>query len=374
MKKIAFILIIILLSGCYNYNELNNVYIVSSISIDKKDNNYLVCAQVMNEKKNKNNTIVYEEEGKTIYEALRRITQKSPKILNSGHLGKIVISEEIAKEGIINVIDLFQRLPEIKDEFTITIAKNIEANKVIKIVTNSNDIPAETVTDTIKNADFNSGLTYNTKLDEFVSNYLKEGIDPVISVIAVKNYNKKSDTNSNIKETKQKTSIETDSIGITYNSKLERYLNKDEMLGYSFLMNKIDKAIIPIKCGKNYSSIKINKSKTKKRIIKNKNNYKIIYNINVIGSISENNCRNNLKKEKEIKIIENKVKNKINKNIEKVINVQNKVKSRFLGFERMIYINYPKDNNYKYSIKKNINVSLENKGEIINSSKGEKYE
>ena len=58
---------------------------------------------------------------------LRKITQKSPKIIIRWTLNKLVISEEVAKEGIINVIDIFQRLTEIKDEFTITVSRNIEA-------------------------------------------------------------------------------------------------------------------------------------------------------------------------------------------------------------------------------------------------------
>ena len=196
MKKILLLLFILFLGGCYNYKELNKIGIVSSISIDKKDNEYLVGAQVMNIK-NKDDTtfsnvIVFESKGKTIEEALRRMTEKSDKKLYGGHLGKLVLSEEVSRESIIDVIDLFQRLPEIKDEFTITISKNIEANKVIKIMTSSGSIPADYVKSTIDSADLESALTYSSKLDEFVSYYLKKYIDPVVSVIEVKNYDDSS--------------------------------------------------------------------------------------------------------------------------------------------------------------------------------------
>ena len=36
MKKIIITFLIFLLSGCYNYKELNKIAIVSSIGIDKK--------------------------------------------------------------------------------------------------------------------------------------------------------------------------------------------------------------------------------------------------------------------------------------------------------------------------------------------------
>ena len=137
MKKfIVIILITFLLTGCYNYKELNKIGIVSSISIDKKDNIYKVGAQVLNVKNKEDtsssNVIIYEQTGKTIEEALRKMTTKSNKKLYGGHLGKLVISEDVAKESVIDIIDLFQRLPEIKDEFTITISKDIDALMLLK--------------------------------------------------------------------------------------------------------------------------------------------------------------------------------------------------------------------------------------------------
>ena len=40
----------------------------------------------------------------------------------------------------------------------------------------------------------------------------------------------------------------------------------------------------------------------------------------------------------------------------------------------MIFLEYPKYNNEKYNIKTNVKVNISNKGDIKNSTKGEKYE
>ena len=40
MKKLILIPIILLLTGCWNYNELNNLAICTGIAIDKNENNY----------------------------------------------------------------------------------------------------------------------------------------------------------------------------------------------------------------------------------------------------------------------------------------------------------------------------------------------
>lgn len=376
MKKILLLLFILFLGGCYNYKELNKIGIVSSISIDKKDNEYLVGAQVMNIK-NKDDTtfsnvIVFESKGKTIEEALRRMTEKSDKKLYGGHLGKLVLSEEVSRESIIDVIDLFQRLPEIKDEFTITISKNIEANKVIKIMTSSGSIPADYVKSTIDSADLESALTYSSKLDEFVSYYLKKYIDPVVSVIEVKNYDDSSMKTSNKETTYPKTKIILNNIAITHNGKLEKYLNNDETIGYNFIRNNINQMIIPIKCDKNYASISILNSKTKNKVKKIDNKYIIYLNIDVNASINEYNCVKDLDNKDTIISLQNKTEKKIKDYITKVLDI--KSNSEFLGLRRFIFLEYPKYNNEEYKVNTKVNVNISSTGDIRNSIKGEKNE
>lgn len=372
MKKIIILVLCLLLTGCYNYKELNKIAIVSSISIDKKENIYLVGAQVLNVKpkddSNSSNVIVYEEEGKTIEEALRNITKKSNKKLYGGHLSKLVISEEVAKEGIIDIVDLFQRLPEIKDEFTITISKGIDANKVIKVMTSPESIPADFVKNVIDSADVDSALTHSSKLDEFVSYYLKKYIDPVITVLEVKDYDKNGTTLKNNESTYPKTKIVLDYIGITYKGKLESYLNKDETIGYNFIRDNIDQMVIPIKCDKdNYASISILNSKTKVKVDKN---YNITFNIENKSALNEYNCINSINKNK----LEQDTNKIIKKYINKALEKQDKSKSQFLGLKRYIYLKYPKYNNEEYKVKINVKTNITRTGEINKSSKGEKNE
>lgn len=378
MKKVIIILFLFLLTGCYNYKELNKIAIVSSISIDKTDNGYLVGAQVMNIKTkddtNSSKVIVYEEEGKTIEDALRKMTNKSNKKLYGNHLGKLVISEEIARDGIINIIDLFQRLPEIKDEFTITVSKGIEANKVIKIMTSEESIPADYVRKTIETANIESALTYSSKLDEFVSYYLKEYIDPVISVIEVKNYDKKGTSLENNETTNPNTIIKLDNIAVTHDGKLVDYLNNSETIGYNLINDSINKLVIPVKCDKEYySSISIINSKTNYKINKENNKYIININVNANGNINEYNCSKKMNEET-IKLLEKSTKKKIRNYINKVINKSDKSSSEFLGLKRKIYLEYPEYKDENYDIKLNIKTNLSRKGEIGSSSKGEKNE
>ena len=52
MKKILFIIpLILLLTGCYNYREINELAIVSGISITKEGNDIKLTTEVINPKK-----------------------------------------------------------------------------------------------------------------------------------------------------------------------------------------------------------------------------------------------------------------------------------------------------------------------------------
>ena len=383
MKKIFVIVltlfILLLSSGCYNYKEINEMAIVSSIGIDKDDKNdkYIVSAQIMNSKESEDSEdsqiIVYTKEGDTIHEALRNVTLESPRKLYGNHLSKIVLSEEVAKEGIDNVLDTFNRLSEVRNEFIITVVKDNKASDVLKVLTSTETIPAEYVKLSLKIADETSGLTYTTKLDEFISLYLKKGIDPVVPVLKIDKKSKKGTTIDNITTTDPMSKIVIENLAVTNKGKLETYLKSEEVIGYNFLRNQIQKMIIPVKCDdkNNYASIAVLKNKTKNNTSKKDNKYIINFDINSEAIITEYNCESNLKNEKVIEKLEKDTEKKINRYIKKSLDKQKETKGKFLGLERLIYLDYPKYKNEDYSVKYNVKVNLVRKGEIRNSIKGE---
>lgn len=383
MKKFVLIIItlfiLLISSGCYNYKEINDMAIVSSIGIDKdnKNDKYIVSAQIMNSKESEDSEdsqiTVYTKEGDTVHEALRNITLKSPRKLYGNHLSKIVLSEEVAKEGIDNILDIFNRITEVRNEFIITIVKKDKASDVLKVLTTTESIPAEYVKLSLKIADKTSGLTYATKLDEFISLYLKKGIDPVVPVLKIDKKEKKGTTINNITTTNPISKIVIEDLAVTNKGKLETYLKNEEVIGYNFLRNQIQKMIIPVKCDdeNNYASISILKNKTKSNATKKDNKYIINFNINSEAIITEYNCRKDLTDEKVIKELEKDTEKKIKRYIKKSLNKQKETKGKFLGLERIIYLDYPKYKNEDYSVKYNVNVNLVRKGEIRNSIKGE---
>ena len=118
MKK--FIILILLLfgtCGCWNYKELDDYSIINGIAIDKTDDKYEVTVLISNASKSSGESpdsseskgIVYSGKGNSIFKALKDISLISPKELYLDHFSILIISEEIASEGVYNVVDFFLR-------------------------------------------------------------------------------------------------------------------------------------------------------------------------------------------------------------------------------------------------------------------------
>ena len=349
MKKI-FILFILLLSGCSDYKELNNLAIVNTIGIDKKDNNYKLCIEVLNTDKENGKNKIYYSTGKTINEAINKVNNKSPKIIYGGHLDKIIVSKDILNDKKIDLVDSFFRLTEVKDEFDFFVTKDNDACDIVKSLSK---LPNNSSSRLQKNSKENRSTSSYTNIDVFISNYLKTGIDPVISVL-------------NIKDNE----VYIDNIAITKNGKVIKYLDTKESIGYNLIRNEIDKISIPISYKDKYSTIKINKSTTKNKVIKENNKYIIEININIEAYLTEYNFDLDLTKNNTITKLEEISKKEIDKYITSAIKLDKE--SNYLGFRRMIYERYPKEKDYIYDIKKNIKVNIKRKGEIKNYIKEKK--
>ena len=350
MKKIIILLFILFLGGCADYKELNDLAIVNTIGIDKKDNKYKICMEVLNTDEENGKNKIYYSTGKTINEAINKANNSSPKKIYGGHLDKIIVSKEILNDKKIDIVDSFFRLTEVKDEFDFFVTKDENACDTLKVLSK---MPNNSSSKLLKNSKENRSTSSYTNIDIFLSNYLKKGIDPVIGVI-------------NIKDDE----VFIDNIAITKNARIIKYLDEEESLGYNFIRNEIDKISIPIKYKNDYSTIKINNSTTKNKVIKKNNKYTVEINITIEAYLTEYNFDFDLNKNSSIKKIEKITEKEINKYLEKAIKLDSK--SNYLGFKRMIYERYPKEKDYNYEIKKNIKVNLKRKGEIKNYIKEKK--
>ncbi|MGZ6507300.1 MAG: Ger(x)C family spore germination protein, partial [Tumebacillaceae bacterium] len=155
MKRKATLLLILLmmvllLSGCWNRRELNDLGIVVGLGIDKQGDRYLLTAQLVNPteivstKGGGSNLPVttFQTTGRSVFEAVRRMTTISPRKLWGSHLRVCVLGEDFAREGVSKALDLLSREHELRSDFYLIVAKGTRAENVLKVLTPLEKIPS----------------------------------------------------------------------------------------------------------------------------------------------------------------------------------------------------------------------------------------
>jgi len=345
-KKILLILIIFLLTGCYDHKELNTIAILTATEINKTDDEYVINAQVVNpQSPDKTITvqapfIIYTGKGKTIQEAYRQIKLQSSRYLYPNHLQIIIINEKIAKEDITQIIDFYLRNPAFRTEFNVLIGKN---DNILNITTPIDIISSSSILESLETSNKYLGITNLVTFNELTSMYLNPNQEITLPSIEAVNYEEKSDTKENTESTKVNSMYKLSTIAVFKDNKLKGYLTEEESITYNLLLNNTKNTIITYECQKNkYINLETIKTESK---ISTKNN-EITIELNISGNINESTCNTNLKNIKEMKKTEENIANYLKNQIKKDIdNIRKNYNSDIFGLLEIIY---KKDyNNYQ---------------------------
>lgn len=129
-KKLFYLFLILgiswLITGCWDRKELEGRAIVTLIAIDKgKNNDIKFSVQIArtsdsqvssngDSSRGGSTSVIMRSTGDTVFEAIRNLILKSGRKSYYSHNTAIILGHEIAREGILPVLDFFNRDPEIR--------------------------------------------------------------------------------------------------------------------------------------------------------------------------------------------------------------------------------------------------------------------
>ena len=358
IKKLLCVIFIFFLTGCYNYQEINGLAIITAIGIDKKDDKYHVSYQVINPKSNSSSTdsnqtdfIVIESNEKELFKTARNAIKLSSRRLYGNHTSVLVISERLAKDELNKIFDYIFRDPDIRTGFYVLIAKendNYEFNDLLKVVTPLTNNSAKSIEDSLVNTNKFIGTSSLVNFNELINMYINPNLEmiiPSIEVTGKEKNNDKSETNKNVETTSQYNGLKLLTSGIFKGNEFKGYLTKDENLAYNFVIDNIDNTLISYNCDSNknndnYIVNELIRSSTKIEIDEKKK--KINISIDGFSELSEYTCDQDLNDDKVMKEIKNKLNNKIEKLVkDNVLSVIKNYNTDIYGFKDMIYKKNP---------------------------------
>lgn len=374
MKKIIIIITCLMLTGCFNYKELNNYAIVTGLSIDESDNGYEVSALITNaikENENKTNISVVSGKGKSIYSAIKDINLKIPKELYLSHLNVIIISEEIAKDGMKPILDYLVREPESHQSYYLIISKDTKAKNALSILDPIANFPSENIYSNLENSrNLQSKIIYD-KVNQYIGKVLEKGIHPILNSLIIVGSSEKGSNTEEQNNVELKNYIMLDNLAIFKNDKLVDYADSDESVGINILLDNIDEIYIEIPCNKSNIILSSNSLITKTKV----NKQSVNINVDINSKINELGCdiklnNNNLKK------IEKDAEEKIINQIKKALQLSINNKTDIYGYGTRLYkkdykyFNTIEDwdeyfTNLKFNI--NVDVKIKDKGSANNT-------
>ncbi|QCJ41323.1 Ger(x)C family spore germination protein [Bacillus sp. S3] len=249
---------LILLTSCWNRKELNELAIVVGMGIDQADGHFIVTAQVVNPGEiaasqgsgGNSPVVVYQEKGKTLFEAIRRITTVSPRKLYFSHLRILVYGEEAAKKGIGKSLDFLSRDPEMRTDFYIAIAKNSKAGDVLKVLPAMEKIPVQQLYESLLASETAWAPTMPITMDQLKLDLASEGMNAKLTGILIIGNVQKGGKLESLQQSKTGTILKYDAIGIFKKDKLAVWLTEDESKGLNYALGKVKSTVVTIPCPK----------------------------------------------------------------------------------------------------------------------------
>lgn len=360
-------------TGCWNYNELNDLAIVTSMALDKDGDDIILSAIVANGEKeisdnNSSKVVVYEGRGKNFIDAKIDLESYLPKKVYLGHLTSLIIGESV--DNLDYIIDVLLRNSETIRRYYIIIAKNNKARDILKILSPLEIFTSNNIKNNIKFSGEFQAITNGIIFSDFLVKYYSDGIEPIAPSIEIVGSIKEGESKDNIKNSTPDTNLKVSTLAVFKESSFIGFLNENESIGTNILLNNASKAIISYPCDNGYITVKLDKLKTK---VKNKIfNYDI--NITGAGEVVEVSCRFKLDSNQKLEIVENNV----NKEVIKIVNLAidaavYKYESDIIGFGKLFYQNNPKywneiKDNWNNLYLKKINTNIKSTIEVKNSN------
>jgi spore germination protein KC len=366
VRRTRILLILILLSvlfitGCWDKRELSEVSIITGLAIDKGDKAKYkltiesINAAELNEQTASGNTpsIIFSLEGNTIVELAHKMNVGFSKSAIYSHMGLVIVSEEIAKAGLMDFLDSLDRNREIRDDFNIVVAKGEKAEDILKVTYPLQKASSLKLHTQLTTAVDLWGLDPDVRINGLTSAFLSPGRQPVLTAVTIQGDPKKGGSVENMQNVQPDALVVIDSLALFEGNKLVGYLPVEDTRNYLWTQDKIRTTTISTLCDKEkdkYFTIRVASSNTHLDTKMKNGKPQIQIKIRIESYLSTDDCISPLDKPSAFEKYDNLAKQNIEHQIESTIKtVQTKYGIDIFGFgeemERQDYKGYQKVKN-----------------------------
>lgn len=279
-------------------------------------------------------------EGETIFHAIRNLSTFSSRRVFWAHNFVIVINEDLAREGIKDVIDFFTRNPELRMRTWVVVTPE-KASAVVSTMTGLETVPGEAFDKLFRYTPISTQAP-RTQMMDLQAAYLSESSEPILARALLINRgisNKKPGQAGSVDQ------IELAGAGVFKDDKLVGILKPVEVRRILPFIEPLDTGVLILKCPDDKDKkltveLKNQKFKVKPSLKDNKPVFDIYYETD--ASVVEAACTISLDDRKKVKDLEHQMNITVKKELTAVLDkAKNEYKSDFIELGKVLMNHYP---------------------------------
>ncbi|MGF6947790.1 spore germination protein KC [Neobacillus sp. B4I6] len=374
------ITILFTLTGCWNRVELNELAVTVAMGLDKKGNKILLSQQIVNPgaiaakggaASSDAPVTLFKETGNSLQEAGRKMTTSSTRKVYTGQLQMLIISEELAKEGLSDVLDHISRDHQYRKDFFVVIARGTKAENILKVYTLIDRIPPNKMKHSLDNSSKALGTTAAVKMDQFMSDIINKEKEAVLTGIKVYGNRALGETTENGQQIDPGAKLQYHGLAVFKKDRLVGWLNEEASKGYNYTQGEIHSTTVEFPCprGKKKINVEVLRTQEKTQFKKINGTPQIDIKVSLEGNVADAQCDIDLSRPETITQLEKLTEKDIKRTIAAALKAaQKKYKSDIFGFGHVINHTNPK---YWEKIQKdwyhefpNLQVNVEVKADI----------
>lgn len=332
---ILLIAILLMLAGCYNYRDINNVTFVTSMVFDLDPIGnvviYMDCVRPYrdnNESSDNGKRILYKGTGKTVLEALRDVNMASSYKINVTQNKAFIFTEKAVKEGI----DKFLGIINNDQEFLVKpyiFAYFGDVERLLKVAASDEEYMGLFINDLVKKNKANSRAII-VNINEYITASEIGANSALIGALELR---------KDVIDER----IELSGGVIMRNNVMQEKIDIMDGLTFNILEDKVKTGTLEIvnpQMEEGFITFEILKNKTKTKIEYNGDRVLLTKDVNMKVTLAESQGRFIVDKQS-LQIIEDTTEVRIKEYLQAFFDKYNKKNIDILGVERMLEIKYP---------------------------------
>ncbi|WP_409346542.1 Ger(x)C family spore germination protein [Paenibacillus sp. MBLB4367] len=326
-----------LVTGCWDRKEINDLAFVMATAIDKDKDGFRVSVLIPlpgnmggpsgggGGSGGQKPFAIDSETGSTPNEAIKKLQNRLSRQLYFAHRRVLLYSEDVLKDGIVEIMDGSTRTPDNRLTTMIAATKG-KASDYLSATTNIERFATEAIREMLQ-----SDISIPIRIKDVIGQMNTPGDDARIPYLELVSSKDKNPSNE----------IQITGFAITSNGKMVGVIKNDEALGFRWLRSKFKPYWDIYHTEKGRYSVHIDKGSRKITPSLSGSDIRYDLQFHITGYVTEAIDSPNYENADETKLLEKAIASKVESEITRAIKQLQQKKSDSAGFGQLLYRTYP---------------------------------